>query len=266
MAIKYILPNFFDSYECNLTLKNNFFINQNIVGVQGTFPFCIFNGWYNNIIGESLAIYDDLVDCVKNYGILNDIVLIDFGNIYLNELDFMDSYGKVILEEYGNNKHIFFEVADEIFIQYLVEHYPNIQLVLHQNYTNMNTKDNIKNLIDRYPNNIKGIVSMNLSMDLSFTNIKKFYLLPLTHCHECHHFNTCLQKDIEATLEYSAKSQFNSCEFRQLLNSQEILDLVKLIEKNNYDYIIFDTIPITKQFEEYKIIENIFNNKQGGNL
>ena len=260
--INYILPNFYNAHDCNVLLKKNFLTTKNLSGIQGNFPFSIFHGTYNNIPAESLAVYEDIVDVVNNYGILNNITLIDFGNPLLIPTDYYDCFGTVILDEYANNKHCYFEVALEDFIDFLVETYPNIQLILHQNYTSTHSSKDIENLIKKYPNNIKGIVVSALNECKSITNVMRFYLVPLSRCQGCSQYKKCLELDHNAILEYSGKSQFHECELRQLIYPENIADIVRYGATIS-DYILFDTVVGTTMIEEYALIEQVIKIAEG---
>ena len=60
----------------------------------------------------------------------------------------MDTFNKIMFELYVNEMYdsIYFEVADEGLIDYLVNKYPQIQLCLHENYTMFHSENEPKNL------------------------------------------------------------------------------------------------------------------------
>ena len=142
--MKYILPNFYDSFIYNKLLKEDFFTTVNIEGIQGTYPFCIFNGGCNNIEYEEIALYIDLINGLGQYGILGNKILLDFGNINLEEKDYVNTFGNLIVETFYTNSCFYFLVSQENFIEYLINKYPNIQFILHQNYINFQTEQEIQ--------------------------------------------------------------------------------------------------------------------------
>lgn len=260
--INYILPNFYNAHDCNMLLKKNFLTNKNLSGIQGNFPFSIFHGTYNNISMESLAVYEDIVDAVNNYEILNNMTLIDFGNPAIIPTDYYNCLGTVILDEYAHKENCYFEVALEDFIEFLVKEYPSIQLILHQNYTSTHSSKDIEKLIKKYSNNIKGIVVSALNECKSITNVMRFYLVPTSQCHRCSQYKKCLSLDHQAILDYSGKSQFQNCSSRELIYPENIAEII------NYgatisDYILFDTVVGATMIEEYALIEQAIKMAEG---
>lgn len=259
--IKYILPNFYSDYSCNMVIKDKFFTTRNLAGIQGTFPFSIFNGSYNNIQNDSLAVYEDFIDSIDSYGILANMTLLDFGNTQLIPTDYKDSYGKVILEEFSHRKNFYFEVSVESFIEYLIEEYPMIQLILHQNYTSQHSSAEIQELINKYPKHIKGIIISSMNECKSVTGVIKFYLVSLSNCHHCNQFQNCIKFDQEATLEYSVASQFANCSNRKNIYPDDIVNKIQYAQTIS-DYILFDTIIHTKAIEEFAIIDLVLKNAE----
>lgn len=256
MALKYILPNFYDSFFCNLTLAERLLKTKNICGVSGTFPFSIFNGSYNNMGKENVCVYENMHNAIEGYGgLLSNMIIIDYGNPFLETFDYKDLYNKVILEEFGEKPNIYFTISDLEFANYLIEHYPMIQLILHQNYTREHTFTEIQEVLNKYAN-IKGIITSSFNMCSKIKNVFKIYLLPLHNCEECTQYKKCVEYDNKATLEFSEKSQFSQCQMRELVFPEIIAKRIDFI-KDSCDYIMFDTVIAQKELEEYVLIEEV---------
>lgn len=257
MAINYILPNMYDSYFCNLTIANKLLQEKNICGVSGTFPFSIFNGSYNNIGYEKVCLYDDMKDFYKNYGIMANMVIIDCGNPLLESFDYFDLYNQVILQEFASKPNFYFSVTQEEFIDYLIEKYPTIQLILHQNYTRNHSSKEIQLLLNKYPN-IKGIIISSFNTCKDVKDVFKIYLTPLHGCEECAQYQKCLEYDHHSTLEYSIDSQFSKCSLRKLIYPEIIQQRIEYA-KEYCDYIMFDTVVGAQEIEEYALIETVIS-------
>jgi hypothetical protein len=258
MGLKYILPNFYNSFANNLHLFKKLMKRKNICGISGTFPFSIFYGSYNNIPYEDICLHRDIVSITENYDLLSDMIIIDYGNTLLELFDYYDLFNAVVLDEYANNDNFYFSVAQKGLIDFLIKKYPKINIILHQNYTRGNTSEVIQELINQYPNNIKGIVTSSFNICSKVENVFKIYLTPIHTCEECVHYVKCLNHDNNAVLEYSNKSRFNECKIRELANPQIIADRINHL-KTKCDYIMFDTVACARQEEEYNIIEQVLN-------
>ena len=254
--MKYILSNFYNNYKNVQKIIEDYFYDKDIIGLQGHFSFNICYGSYNNIDSEQLCLYSDIEQVLQDYGSLSKFLMLDFGNIMLKESDYLDSFSRIILETFVDNKEVFFEVADEKFIKYLINKYPNIQIILHQNYTFFHSEEEIKKIIDLYPNNIKGIIC---NKDHSFMNIsiKKYYLFSINNCYSCKYINRCIKQENENILDYSENSVFGNCKFVSYKHEKQIKEEIQeLIEsEENYEAILLDTIIIKYQELEMPLIE-----------
>lgn len=256
--MKYILPNFYDSFIYNKLLKEDFFTSIDIEGIQGTYPFCIFNGGCNNIEYEEIALYRDLIDGLGRYGILGNKILLDFGNINLNKEDYVNTFGNLIIETFYSNSCFYFLISQEDFIEYLVKEYPNIQLILHHNYINFHTEQEVQKIVTKYHNNIKYIITTDLNECRNVKNVKKIYLLSLFNCQQCRHYETCINYDNNQTLNYSKLSILNTCEVKKFVDINILLDKINYTKNLNIDIIMFETIPIFHEEICYNIIKDIF--------
>lgn len=232
--INFILPCCFTNYQENtLLIEGNEYRNL-FWGIEGNVPFSIFNGRVNNNKISLFASYSDIKHLIEGYeAISENFTIIDFGNMLLEEYDYENVYGEVILDEYASKSNVFFELADEKFIDYLVNKYPKIQIILHDNYTIFHDKESIQELIDTYPNNIKGIniTILNLCENI---DIPKIGVLSLDSCFYCPQFPLCLKSEYNNILHYRSRSIFNECRLKKMLLPQEVIkNLEKLLYYTN---------------------------------
>lgn len=264
--MNYILPNFYDNFLQNNLIKQQFFTDINIIGLQGNYPFCIFNGSCNNIKVEQIALYRDFIECLNQYGMLGNKILLDFGNINLENNDFHNVFGNLIAETFFDNPSFYFQVSDENFINFLIEKYPNIQLMLHKNYVNFHTEQEVQQIIQKFPNNIKLIAITELNKCINLKDIKKIYVLSLFECQQCKHYHMCIDYDNTATLNYSEQSIFNSCEVSEFKTIQQIYNIINDVKRMGIKTIMFDSIPAFYEEVSYDIIKNIFNWEKDNDL
>jgi hypothetical protein len=242
--MKYIIPNFFDSYVYNMALINEFIQVHEFAGVQGTYSFSYFNGSLNNIRGEKISLYPDFIAGAEAYKIIDDMILLDYGNMNIVPADYKNCMAKVILEKFSTDSRFYWEVSVPEYIEYLVQTYPKIKIVLHQNYTMFHSVQDINSLISQYPNNIKGIITtdVNPCYGLKNKNIFKCYLLsPMAICHKCKNLKRCIKLENNNTLNFSEQSVFSSCPNCQTLKDVDTAIAEINYVKNNADYILFGT-------------------------
>lgn len=257
--MNYILPNFFDSFPQNQELASTFMVYFDINMIQGTYPFSIFNGGCNNISSEIIALYADIKKCPEDYKNLSGRVLLDFGSTLINKKDYHNNYGKVILEEYCDNPKFYFEIGLIDFLDYLIFMYPNIQIILHQNYINNHDENEIQEIINNYSKNIKGIIITEAQPCLHVKNIEKFYLLQLNKCERCKQYKACVEYEMKNTLLYSKDSNFNFCEHIQLKTAEELSKEKEYVENIlNCNNILFSTIPTNEEVKYYELIYGFF--------
>ena len=65
---KYILPNMYNEIENNLQIFNTFKNFIYFQGVQGSYPFSIMNGNYNNNNYENIAMFPQIEKMLEDYG------------------------------------------------------------------------------------------------------------------------------------------------------------------------------------------------------
>lgn len=220
-----IVGGLFDDFQDNLTLIQKHSFNYCFNGVQGSFPFSIFNGDVNTIHKGCVCLYRDIIECLRGYHASSQMVLLDFGNLRLEQKDYHNNFGKVQFETFANDNRVFFQIADLGLIEYATNKYPNIQIVLHQNYTFFHNAEEVQDVLKQFPN-IKGIVTTHGHL---FENIDttKFYLLNFYNCGSCKSYKNCILFDNLKCLEYSGESNFFECSRKQLLSSELALEYLK---------------------------------------
>lgn len=243
--MRYILSGLYENYTHNTFIKTNFFKKYNLAGLQGHFPYNISYGWYNNIAKTDICLYEDFIGCLAGYQILSNHILLDFSNLLLEPSDFEDCLNELLATSFETYPNFYFEVADESFIDFLITHYPQIKLVLHQNYTMFHSEEEINALITKYSTNIQGIIITDINLCKTINNITKYYLFTFHKCLTCFHFKDCLLKDNRATLRYSESSCFNDCAQLEYKTYSEILEQHKMVqnleEQHLCDYCLLDT-------------------------
>lgn len=256
--MKIILPSFYNSYQQNKKIIENFMYYKDFQGISGSFPFSIFNGGYNNNKYSQLALAHDIINSIHSYGAIGGFTVIDFGNLCLIESDFKNCFNKVVLEEYSKSKNIFFSVASIKLAEYLVSTYPDIQLILHQNYTNFHTEEEVQNVINLYKKNLKYIIITPNNECSHIEDIQKIYWIPFTLCYCCPQYYKCIKIDNNQTLNYSTFSQFNDCSSKKYVNLQYLKTLI-LHANTITNCIIFDDLLIEDEEIVYEQIFNILN-------
>ena len=261
--IKFILPNGFTNPDNNLGLieENEY---QNLFwGIETEIPFSIFTGRINNnnnFVGTFLS-YDDIVKLSKCYNeILENMFVFDFGNLFLEEGDYENCLGDVIFTEFVNQKNVYFEIADINFIDFLVKKYPQIQIILHENYTIFYNDQQIQQLIDKYPNNIKAI-NITILHVCEEVNIPKIGILNLDSCYYCPQFPLCLNKENKSVLRFRKASMFNECQKKKLINIDTAVKNLSLLLKHT-DMILFETIPLAQQEDYLNLINLVLKNEE----
>lgn len=257
--MKYILPNFYNNFLCNDLIRQQYGPYVDFDGVQGTYPFGIFYGWYNNINKEELAIYRDLLAILKDYGVFANKVYLDMGNIILKDTDYYNCFETVILEAFAEKEDFYFEIADLNLIEFVINKFPNIQIILHQNYTMWHNESEILSVIEKWKDNIKAIIITDINPCFSVDNIRKIYLAHINKCGECKMLPKCLKADMEATLEYSTYSAFDNCLIYDYYTPEEVIDrIIKNKNFYNFDTVLFDTQCMNRSESEGPILTVIF--------
>lgn len=262
--INFILPNSFCDVDNNLKLieKNNY--SNLFYGVEGNFAFSIYTGRANNNLGNDFMAYIDIVRSVELYQeISENMTIIDFSNTLLEETDYEDAMGEVILDEFADKDNVFFELSDIDFIDFLVNKYPKIQIILHENYTIFHSEEDIQNVIEKYPN-IKGIniTILNLCQNI---NIKKIGVLNLDSCFYCPQYPLCLKREHRNILRYRKASSFNDCSRKKLIVLDNIIENLSILLKET-NVILFGNITDNHLVDYLELIESILEEEKKGNI
>ena len=261
--INFILPNFYDNSTMMQGLISDRLLINNIYGIEGGFSFSIFRGKINNNKYGNFVCYQDMKESIDDYKEIGyNLTLIDCGNLYLKEFDYTDTFNEVLFELYKDSNNIYFEVADEKLINFLVNTYPHIQLCLHENYTIFHTEKEIEELITKYSNNIKfiNITLLNLCSNI---NYQKIAVLNLDSCFYCPHFPICLKIEHEQILRYKEASQLNDCERKKLIALDSLIDNLKTLLKQT-NMIMFSSIAISHLDNYMELIEQILIEEEKG--
>lgn len=225
--INFILPNFYHNYTYNQKIIN--YYNNAFFGIEGAFDFSIFNGRINNNCKSDFVAYENIVNSIQSYqAISNNLTIIDFGNMMLEDTDYFDTFGEVVLEELAKKDNIYFEVSQPNFIEYLLKYYPDIKIILHENYTIFHSETEIQNLINKYPN-IKGINITILNPCLNVCVELKIGILNLDSCFYCRRFPLCLKNEHKNILRYRKASIFNECQRKKLINKDKLIENLKIL-------------------------------------
>lgn len=237
--IHFTLTNFFNNFHINEnfkllynTHKNFFKTNLNFSTVDGNFPYCYWNGGYNNNIGPGV-IYDNF------FTLNNDTSIplrINCSNIYLQKKDFYDTMANTILKicENGSNE---IELSNLELFNYLKNKYPNYKYIFSKEADLINpfTPD-IINCINESKNfkliSLPPSLSKNLNFLKQIENKKNIELSINATCDiNCENYNKCLLQSHISQYNYSKENYFNICKKRKPY--QEIDPLISLedIEK-----------------------------------
>lgn len=261
--INFILPNFFDDAKYIQEIIKEKSLTNNIWGIEGGFSFSIFRGKINNNQYGRFVCYNDMKESVEDYKeISKNLTLIDCGNLFLEKFDYTDTFNEVLFELYAASDNIYFEVADEELIEYLTQTYPKIQICLHENYTIFHKEQDVQNLINKYPNNIK-IINITLLNPCYNINCYKIGILNLDSCFYCPHFPICLKIEHNQILKYQEASQFNECEKKKFVSLNSLIDNVKELLKYTNN-IMFNSIAFSQHDNYINLIKQIFKEEEKG--
>ena len=111
----------------------DYFLDQNInfIGSTISFPFCYWNGSFNfNINNAPVLLYDNFLNISKSTGLP---LYLDFSNLLLDEKDFYDRMGEVILSIFQNgSNNIILSNLD--FYKYIKSKYPYYKYILSEKF------------------------------------------------------------------------------------------------------------------------------------
>lgn len=210
------LPNLFNFYEINF-LKNipdtYFKIKINFSTTKGNFPFCYWNGGFNNNKDDVKLSYYKISEYFNK---INIPVRLNCSNIYLNENDLEDSIANIILElgENGSNE---IAISNISFYDILKEKYPNYKYIFSKEADLIYPfNEDIINLINE--NNIFKLIELPEYKIQDFNFLKKIknkekIELPINSiCNiNCINYKECLYHEHQSQYNFSLKNNFIYC-------------------------------------------------------
>lgn len=216
----FTLPSFFNNFYLNnffaLLLKQNKIIFKEeamaFSEVTGNFPYCSWNGGYNNNSGVG-AYYADFHGCLQQ--ILTPVRL-NCSNIYLEDNDFYDSMAHVILEAFQNGSHTI-SISNLKLMSFLQEKYPNFKFVLSRDAHLITpfTPDLINTLIESEK---FSLIELPASLTQDFNFLKeierrnKLEILINPICSDkCSNLKQCQVNSHYTQISYSNKNVYKTC-------------------------------------------------------
>lgn len=220
----------------------------------GNFPYCYFNGGYNNNQGLG-TLYNDFIQCGEQ---LNIPICFNLSNIFIEKQDFTNTQMNLILSlnETGSNM---IEFSSFPLYLYLKEKYPNyIYIFSKQAFTLCPdlSAEQIDNLILK---NGVDYVSLDerFSTDLYFLetikNKEKIKIAITSECNNlCSQFYNCRIQQHKTQYDFSNFNQYYNCpSYTPYHERKPILSLEKIKEK----YSILG-------FSHFTLGETIYDEKQ----
>lgn len=195
----------------------------------GNFPYCYWNGGFNNNDGPGL-IYSDFFDFNKNSP---TALRLNCSNVYLKKEDYEDSMANTILEicENGSNS---ISVSDLNLYEFLKNRYPNyIYAFSKEADLKYPINEEIINVLSDTFDYIE--IPYYKIFDLNFlNNLKNKNKIELTISSLCpincpNYFN-CEQQEHLSQYNYSIKNNYLSCS-KRLINNNNFISLEKIIEQ-----------------------------------
>ena len=172
--IYFTLPNFYfnfyiNNFFINLSNEKEEFFKEKIIfyNTTGNFPYCYWNGGYNNNYGKG-ALYNDFINCSeKNLAPLR----FNCSNIFLKEEDFSNTMANLILNLNQNGSNLI-EISNLNLYDFLHEKYPDYNFVFspESDLILEQTSETINILLE---NKLFKIISLNENKSLDINLLKK---------------------------------------------------------------------------------------------
>ena len=231
---------------------SDFFFNENIINyfsyidtnylkrkdisfycAIGNFPFCYWNGGFNNNIDTSV-VYTDILDKITNTSIP---IRFNCNNVYLTQEDFEDTFANLILS-LGENASNSISISNFKLLKFLQERYPNYKYVFSKE-ANLIEKftPEIVNTILNNENFLYFQIPEELGQNLDFLkqiDKKEKIEVPINYiCNkDCNRYNMCLRHEHQAQYNFSGYNNFFHCAKTNGLNSTIIpFDQITQYEK-----------------------------------
>lgn len=234
--IKFTLPNFFDAFQINqfyifLSRQYPEYFKEpiSIVQVSGAYPYCSWTG-YNSNFGNG-AYFNDFI----NINTMTPLPLrLNFANVCLENYDFNDAMGNVILETNHTGSNLI-EISNLELMEYIENKYANYKFVFSKN------ADLISSFSIELLNQITELKKFDLiglperfNKDFTFlsnlTHKNKYELTVNPICPaNCRNYNQCLLNEHLNQLNYSDQQVQQRCFKRNPFGgSSELIDLEEI--------------------------------------
>lgn len=217
--IYFTLPNFYENFAVN-----NYFLNiarfypdlfkekVTFISASGGFPYCSWNGGYNNNMGEG-AYYDAFIHCYAQYMVP---LRINFANVLLEDFDFYDNMANTILKTNENGTNLI-EISNLHLMDFIEEKHPEYKFVFSKQADLITpfTPELINDIIELNKFSLIGIPD-RLANDFNFLKeIKKRSKIEITvnpTCPAtCKNHQSCLLEEHNRQIEYSGVSPIRNC-------------------------------------------------------
>lgn len=178
----------------------------------GNFPFCYWNGGFNNNSDISV-IYTDILEKINNTTMP---IRFNCSNIYLQEIDFENTFANLILS-LGENASNSISISNLKLLKYLQKHYPNYKYVFSKEANLINNfTPNIINTILENENFLYFQIPEEMAQDLNFLKAikeKDKIELPINYIcqNNCGKYNMCLRHEHQAQYNFSGYNNFFHC-------------------------------------------------------
>ena len=250
------LPEFYSNYSIINFLSNiprdYFKIETTFSSVSGNFPYCYWNGGFNNNINSNMGkfpLYQEMIGYINE---INIPIRFNCSNIYLTDNDLLDEMGNLILE-LGQNGGNQIAISNISFYEKLKEKFPNYSFIFSReaNLIYPMTPEIINTIIEQ---DIFKLIEIPVSKtkDLDFIkqikNRKKIEIQINSLCRtNCNNFNDCKYHEHYAQYNYSGINNYFSCNKKNNYSNSSLI---------SFDDIINIYYPLG--IKNYSIASNLF--------
>lgn len=232
------LPNFFENVKVNNFLytlnkyhPDYFKENITIEACNGAVPYLCWSGGINSNVGTG-ALYPQFTNCQQNC-ILP--IYINCANVLLEESDYDDNLGNVILDIFDNGSNVI-EISSIPFMEYISENYPNYHFCLSKQADLITefTPELLNALLDSdkfkkicLPDKLND--NFDFIKELSHRNKIEITINPICSHHICDNPDACLFREHKNQLDYYGEQLRFMCTKRnQYLDTDKIPSLEEL--------------------------------------
>ena len=285
--LKFTLSNFYNNFtffsfmDFLIHGRKEIFKEENIAFsyFEGNFPYCYWNGGYNNNYGKG-AFYQDILEKVH----LTTVPLrLNCSNVLLEDFDFNNVFGNLILSLSDTGSNII-EISNLKLMEYIKDKHPNYNYIFSKeaflineltpeivNCITKNDKILLVSLPEFYNDNIEFLNSLEDKSKIEIT------LNPRCDIN-CTNFYNCHLNVHKTQIDYSGQDVFQLCQKNKRLQDSFILDFNEIKEKyqklgiNNFyindnyhnenDYASFFISNFIKQEYQISIYKEFLNIKE----